>query len=60
MERIKYYLRGIWQILTRQKPLTPREQIFEVAKKQGYTSVHVIPKRYKGKRKYKKVPRITT
>ena len=60
MKRFIYYLRTIWRILLREKKLSPRQQIIELAKSEGYSSVHTIPKRYKGKKKYKKVPRIYT
>lgn len=57
---IRYFFSNIWTILTRGRVKSPREKLLEAARKQGYTSVHVVPKKYKGKRKYKKAPAITS
>lgn len=58
MKRIIYYLHSLWRILRKKKKLTPREQILALAKSEGFDSVHKVPERYRGKKKYKKVPRI--
>lgn len=60
MKRFLYYLRSIIRILKGMQNPSIKRQVLELAKSEGYDSVHVIPKRYKGKKKYKKVPRIHT
>ena len=56
---IKFFFVNLWQLITRGRLKTHKEKLFDLAKIEGYSSIHKIPKGYKGKRKYKKAPAIT-
>ena len=58
MKKFFYYIASIYRILRGMQKPSIRRQVVTLAKSEGYNSVHVIPKRYKGKKKYKKVPTI--
>lgn len=58
MKQLKYFLSNLWHLIVKRRVKTPKEKLFDLAKREGYTSIHKIPKRYEGKRKYKKAPRI--
>ena len=60
MKRFLYYIKSIWRILKGMQNPSIKRQVLDLAKSEGYDSVHVIPKRYQGKKKYKKVPTIKT
>lgn len=60
MRRVKNIFSNIWHLITTGRVKTPREKLFDLAKREGYSSVHTIPKRYKGKKKYRKAPKIKT
>lgn len=55
---IRYLLSNLWHLVLVGRYKTPKEKLFEAARKQGYTSVHKVPERYRGKKKYKKAPKI--
>lgn len=48
----------MWHLLTHGRYKSPKEKLMDAARKQGYTSIHKIPERYRGKKKYKKAPKI--
>lgn len=54
---LKFYFRNLRDIITTGRIKTPREKLFDKAESKGF-SIHKIPERYKGKRKYRKAPRI--
>lgn len=59
MNKLKYYLRTIWHILRTGRRKTTKEELIDLAKKHGYTGgVYKVPKKYKGKKKYRKAPAI--
>lgn len=60
MRRLKNIFSNVWHLITKGRVKTPKEKLFDLAKREGYTSIHKIPKRYKGKTKYKKAPKIRT